>query len=103
MIGTATSAFATFTVETVTAIGAASFAWSRAFTTAVTYGEVNVSNLDIQLGDALHRTQRGSLNLTWNPIPQADIVVEFLGGRRINKDGQRGLSSQVQAGWTLKF
>ncbi len=78
-------------------------AWTRVFTTAVTYGVVNVSNLDIQPHDALHRTQRGTINLTWNPIPLADIVLEFLGGRRINKDGQRGFSSQIQAGWTLKF
>src|SRR4029077_13501319 len=41
-------------------------AWARAFTTAVTYGIVNVSNLDIQSDDALHRTMRGSINLTWN-------------------------------------
>ena len=78
-------------------------AWTHVFTTAVTYGIVNVTNLDIQPDDALHRTLRGTLNLTWNPIPKADIVLEFLGGRRINKDGERGFSSQIQAGWTLKF
>jgi hypothetical protein len=78
-------------------------AWTPVFTTAVTYGVVSVNNLDIQTNDALHRTQRGSINLTWNPIPQADIVLEFLGGRRIDKGGQRGVSSQIQAGWTLKF
>jgi hypothetical protein len=78
-------------------------AWTRVFTTALAYGVVNVSNLDIQPGDALQRTQRGSVNLMWNPIPQADIVLEFLAGRRVNKDGQRPISSQIQAGWTLKF
>ena len=31
-------------------------AWSPAFTTAVTYGVVNVSNLDIQPEDAFHQT-----------------------------------------------
>jgi len=36
-------------------------AWSRVFTTAVTYGVANVSNLDVQLGDAFHRTQRTSI------------------------------------------
>ena len=56
-------------------------AWSRVFTTAVTYGVVNVSNLDIQLEDAFHRTQRTSINLMWNPVPFVDIVVEFLAGR----------------------
>jgi hypothetical protein len=78
-------------------------AWSRVFTTAVTYGVVNVSNLDIQPGDAFRRTQRTSMNLVWNPVPFADIVFEFLTGTRLNKNGERASSSQVQAGWTLKF
>jgi hypothetical protein len=47
---------------------------------AITYGIVNVANLDIQPADALRRTQRGTLNLTWTPVPQADIVIEFLTG-----------------------
>ena len=78
-------------------------AWSPVFTTAVTYGVVNVSNLDIQPGDAFRRTQRTSVNLMWNPVPFMDIVVEFLAGTRVNKDGQRASSSQIQSGWTLKF
>ena len=78
-------------------------AWSRVFTTAVTYGVVNVSNLDIQLDDAFHRTQRTSINLMWNPVPFVDIVVEYLAGTRVNKNGQRASSSQIQSGWTLKF
>ena len=78
-------------------------AWSRAFTTAVTYGMVNIDNLDIQPGDAFHQTQRTSINLMWNPVPFVDIVVEFLAGTRVNKNGQRASSSQIQSGWTLKF
>ena len=70
-------------------------AWSRVFTTVVTYGVVNVSNLDIQPEDAFHRTQRTSMNLMWNPVPFVDIVVEYLAGTRVNKDGQRGSSSQI--------
>ena len=78
-------------------------AWSPVFTTAVTYGVVNISNLDIQPEDAFHRTQRTSINLLWNPVPFVDIVVEFLAGTRVNKNGQRASSSQIQTGWTLKF
>ena len=78
-------------------------AWSQAFTTAVTYGVVNVSNLDIQLEDAFHRTQRTSINLMWNPVSFVDIVVEYLAGTRVNKNGQRASSSQIQSGWTLRF
>ena len=79
------------------------YAWSPAFTTAVTYGVVNVSNLDTQPEDAFRRTQRTSINLMWNPVPFADVVLEYLAGTRLNKNGERASSSQFQAGWTLKF
>ena len=39
----------------------------------------------------------------WNPVPFMDIVVEILAGTRVNKNGQRASSSQIQSGWTLKF
>ena len=53
--------------------------------------------------DAFHQTQRTSINLMWNPVPFVDIVVEVLAGTRINKNGQRASSSQIQSGWTLRF
>ena len=77
--------------------------WRPTFTSALTYGVVNVSNLDIQPGTALQRTQRGTINLTWNPIPSGSLVLEFLAGTRLNKDGNRGTSSQLQAGWLFHF
>jgi hypothetical protein len=77
--------------------------WKPTFTSALTYGLVRVSNLDIQPHDALRETQRTSLNLTWAPITQLEVVLEFLAGRRVNKDGQEGVSSQIQAGWTFRF
>jgi DcaP outer membrane protein len=77
--------------------------WRRTFTSTFTYGIVNVENLDIQPDDSLKRTQRATINLTWTPTPQTDIVLEFLAGTRVNKDGERGSSSQIQAGWTFRF
>jgi hypothetical protein len=32
-----------------------------------------------------------------------DIIVEFLAGTRVNKNGERASASQIQSGWTLKF
>jgi DcaP outer membrane protein len=78
-------------------------AWKPTFTSAFTYGLVRVSNLDIQPADALRETQRATLNLTWAPIQQFEVVVEFLTGRRVNKDGDKGASSQIQGGWTFRF
>ncbi len=77
--------------------------WKPSFTSALTYGLVRVDTLDIQPNDALRETQRATLNLTWTPVPQLELVVEFLTGRRVNKDGTQGTSSQVQAGWTFRF
>ena len=44
-----------------------------------------------------------TFNLMWNPVPFMDIVVEYLAGTRVNKDGQHASSSQIQSGWTLRF
>jgi hypothetical protein len=70
---------------------------------AFTYGIVNVANLDVQAGDALKRTQRTTYNITWSPVPPADIAIEYLVGTRVNKNGERGTSSQIQAGWIYRF
>ena len=77
---------------------------SRVFTTAVTYGVVNVSNLDIQLEDAFHRTRSGRPS-TWCGIRFRSWTSSSstLAGTRVNKHRQRATSSQIQSGWTLKF
>jgi hypothetical protein len=77
--------------------------WRPMFVSAFTYGIVNVANLDIQPGDALKCTQRTSINVTWSPVPQADIALEFLFGTRVNKDNEQGTSSQIQLGWIYRF
>ena len=77
--------------------------WQPTFVSAFTYGIVNVANLDIQPDDALKRTQRTSINVTWSPVPQADIALEFLFGTRVNKDNEQGSSSQIQLGWIYRF
>ena len=77
--------------------------WHRGLVSAFTYGIVNVANLDIQPDDALKRTQRTTFNVTWSPVPQADIAVEFLLGTRVNKNNEQGTSSQIQTGWIYRF
>ena len=77
--------------------------WIPTLRSTATWGTVYVDNLDVQTGDAFHRTDRATLNLSWSPIPRIDIVGEFLVGRRINKDGQRGEARQLQIGTTFRF
>jgi hypothetical protein len=77
--------------------------WKRTFTSTATYGIVRVDNFNGQPGDSMRQTQRGSINLMWTPISELEVVLEFLAGRRLNKDGTTGTSSQIQAGWTYRF
>jgi len=77
--------------------------WNPKITSTFTYGLVKVDALTAQPGDSLRRTDRGSVNVMWVPISQLELVLEFLAGRRVNKDGTSATSSQIQAGWTYRF
>jgi hypothetical protein len=77
--------------------------WTDSVRSTVTWGGVWVDNLEIQPSDSLKRTQRATLNLSWSPIGRVDLVGEFLWGRRLNKDGQRGTATQYQLGGIFRF
>ena len=77
--------------------------WIPTLRSTATWGTVYVDNPDFQAGDALHRTDRATLNLLWSPIPRIDLVGEFLWGQRIDKDGRRGKARQLQFGTTFRF
>ncbi len=77
--------------------------WIATLRSTVTWGTVYVDNLDVQAGNAMHRTDRATFNLSWSPIPRIDLVSEFLWGQRRNKDGQRGEARQLQIGSTFRF
>jgi hypothetical protein len=77
--------------------------WKPRWRSTFTYGTVLVNNLDIQPGNALKQTNRGSSNLTFSPIGRLDVVGEYLFGNRINKDGAKGASSQFQFGMNFRF
>jgi hypothetical protein len=80
-----------------------SWSRSRALRSTVTYGFVYVDDLTVQPPDALRNTNRGSLNLSWSPIPRVDLVVEYLLGNRVNNDGSSGFSNQLQMGGNFRF
>jgi hypothetical protein len=77
--------------------------WSKTLRSTGTFGIVFVDNLDIQANDALRLTTRSSFNIAWSPISRADLIAEFLFGRRENKDGQDGRAGQLQVGWIFRF
>ncbi len=77
--------------------------WQPRLRSTLTAGYVWVENLDFQPPEALHRTERFSLNLAWSPIPRLDLVAEFLWGRRFNVDGESGTAGQLQLGGAFRF
>lgn len=77
--------------------------WRESVRSTLTAGFVWVDNLDSQTTDALRRTERYSLNVAWSPISRLDLVVEYLWGRRVNRDRQSGDASQIQLGSTFRF
>ena len=52
---------------------------------------------------AYHSTQRLLVNLIWSPIPSIDIGLEYLYGRRRNKDGKEGSADQLQVATYFRF
>ncbi len=77
--------------------------WTKKLRSALTAGWVKVSNLDIQAASSLRETVRGSANLIWSPLSRLDFVAEFLWGKRWNKDGAWGESTQLQIGTRYFF
>ena len=64
---------------------------------------VTVDNLDFQLDDAYHETNRYSVNLVFSPISRIDMGIEYIYGTRENKNGNKGNSSQIQAVAIFRF
>jgi hypothetical protein len=77
--------------------------WTGTLRSTGTFGFVQVDNLDVQSGGALHQTTRTSVNLSWSPVSRVDLATEVLVGRRVNKDGRQGQAGQVQFGSTFRF
>jgi hypothetical protein len=77
--------------------------WTETLRSTGTFGLVFVDNLAIQADDALRMTTRSSFNIAWSPVKRADLIAEFLFGRRENKDRQSGRAGQLQLGWIFRF
>ena len=89
--------------RSIPATSATSIGGRKTLRSTGTFGVVFVDNVDIQANDALRLTTRSSFNIAWSPISRADLIAEFLFGRRENKDGQDGRAGQLQLGWIFRF
>jgi hypothetical protein len=63
---------------------------------SVTVSWVNINNYEFQDGGDYSRTLRGSVNLLYSPTENMQTGVEFLWGRRENKNGSKGTATQLQ-------
>ena len=76
--------------------GSAQHWWGDTLRSNFTVGLVNINNPSFIDGDAYKRTIRASANLLWNPTTRIDTGVEYLWGRRENKNGDHGDAQQIQ-------
>ncbi|MEM1154683.1 MAG: DcaP family trimeric outer membrane transporter, partial [Pseudomonadota bacterium] len=70
--------------------------WADTMRSNFTLGLVDVNNPEFVDGNAYKRTIRASANLLWNPTPRIDTGIEYLWGRREDKDGEDGDAQQIQ-------
>ncbi len=64
---------------------------------------VTVDNLDFQLDNAYHKTNRYSFNVVFSPLDRIDVGVEYIYGTRENKDGHEGSADQIQIVGIFRF
>jgi len=68
----------------------------RNLRSSLIWSPVYVDNTDFQPDDAYHQTHRLSANLIFSPIRRLDVGLQYIWGRRENKDGSSGTARQVQ-------
>ncbi|HEX4822693.1 MAG TPA: DcaP family trimeric outer membrane transporter [Candidatus Polarisedimenticolaceae bacterium] len=70
---------------------------------ALIWSFVTVDNLDFQLPEAYHKTNRYSANIVFSPIERIDLGVQYLYGTRENLDGHKGSADQIQLVGIFRF
>ncbi|MBW1970305.1 MAG: hypothetical protein JRI82_12560 [Deltaproteobacteria bacterium] len=77
--------------------------WSEQWRSNLVYGYVNSDNPDFLSGDTYDNTNYVAADLIWNPYKPVDLGVEYLWGRRENKDGASGTSNRLLFTSKVKF
>jgi hypothetical protein len=71
-------------------------AWPGILRSNFTFSWVDIDNYDYQLDAAYESTMRASTNLIYIPTKDFTVGVEYLWGKRKNKDGSSGSATQLQ-------
>jgi hypothetical protein len=69
--------------------------WSDRFRSNLVYGYVNSDNPEFLGGDTYDNTNYTAANFIWTPYKSTTFGVEYLWGRRENKDGESGTSNRL--------
>jgi len=77
--------------------------WSERWRSNLVYGYVNSDNPDFLSGDTYDNTNYVAADLIWTPYKLVDLGVEYLWGRRENKDGASGTSNRFLFTSKVKF
>jgi hypothetical protein len=77
--------------------------WQEKLRSTMTYGWVDVDNLNFQDDSDYANTDRAVINLLWSPVTRIDVGGELLWGRRENKDGASAIARQIQFGAKYRF
>ena len=70
--------------------------WPGVMRSSFTFSWVDIDNFDFQEDGSYDRTLRASVNLMYNPTQNIQGGLEFLWGKRTNKDGSSGSATQLQ-------
>lgn len=77
--------------------------WMRNLRSTFVLSLVEVNNYDFQPETDYKRTIRSTANVIWSPINEIDLGLEFLWGRRMNENGNKGTAVQIQFVSTFRF
>jgi hypothetical protein len=69
--------------------------WLNSLRSNLVYGYVNADNPGFVDGDELDNTGYAAVDLIWNPYTMVNFGVEYLWGRRENKDGADGTDNRL--------
>jgi len=91
------------TIDSFEGYGAFQHWWTGSLRSSAVFGWVDVDNRDEQSDDSLNRTLYTAANLVWSPYKQVDIGMEYLWGKRENKNNDDGTANRIQATTKFKF
>jgi hypothetical protein len=77
--------------------------WIEEVSSTLTGGYVNADNRGIQADDAFHTSVYASGNLIYTPFSSTAVGIEYLFGKRRDKDGADGTDSRVIVGSQVNF